>query len=96
VNDRFERYRQIGHGIAYYRKKRGLSRQELATQIGLTEKRLQEIETYGEDLTSIPKLPWATQSMDILFTIADILKVEAIVFFLPPSDETFAKYRIDQ
>jgi ribosome-binding protein aMBF1 (putative translation factor) len=95
-NDRFAKYRQIGQSITYYRKKRGVSRQELAARINSSEEQLREIEIYGSDIAAALKSPWTGKSMDILFAIADSLEMEAVVFFLPVSEENFEKYRTDK
>ena len=94
--DRLEEYRQIGQGIAYYREKRGISRQELAMRINVKEERLREIETFCPDINAPVKSPWKVKNMDLLFAIADSLKLEAISFFLPASEENFKKYRTDK
>ena len=61
-----EKYRQIGLKIAYYRKLRGLTQEELAEQVGLTPAFIGHLEA-----PSIPK----ALSLDTLFDIAAILEV---------------------
>ena len=61
-----EKYRQIGLKIAYYRKLRGLTQEELAEQVGLTPALIGHLEA--------PNIPKAL-SLDTLFDIAAILEV---------------------
>ena len=61
-----ERYRQIGLKIAYYRKLRGLTPEELAEQVGLTPAFIGHLEA--------PNIPKAL-SLDALFDIAGALDV---------------------
>ncbi len=61
-----EKYRQIGLKIAYYRKLRGLTQEELAEQVGLTPAFIGHLEA--------PNIPKAL-SLDTLFDIAAILEV---------------------
>ena len=62
-----EKYRQIGLKIAYYRKLRGLTQEELAEQIGLTPAYIGHLEA--------PNISKAL-SLDTLFDIADVLNVD--------------------
>lgn len=62
-----EKYRQIGLKIAYYRKLRGLTQEELAEQIGLTPAYIGHLEA--------PNISKAL-SLDTLFDIADVLHVD--------------------
>ncbi|MFQ9480500.1 MAG: helix-turn-helix domain-containing protein [Oscillospiraceae bacterium] len=61
-----EQYRQIGLKIAYYRKLRGLTQEELAEQVGLTP-----------CLYRPPEAPNISKalSLDTLFDIAAVLDV---------------------
>ena len=61
-----EKYRQIGLKIAYYRKLRGLTQEELAEQVGLTPAFIGHLEA--------PNIPKAL-SLDTLFDIAAALEV---------------------
>lgn len=61
-----EKYRQIGLKIAYYRKLRGLTQEELAEQVGLTPAFIGHLEA--------PNIPKAL-SLDTLFDIASALEV---------------------
>ena len=61
-----EQYRQIGLKIAYYRKLRGLTQEELAEQVGLTPAYIGHLEA--------PNISKAL-SLDTLFDIAAVLDV---------------------
>ena len=61
-----EQYRQIGLKIAYYRKLRGLTQEELAEQVGLTPAYIGHLEA--------PNISTAL-SLDTLFDIAVALDV---------------------
>ena len=67
-----EKYRQIGLKIAYYRKLRGLTQEELAEQVGLTPALIGHLEA--------PNIPKAL-SLDTLFDIATALEVSPHKFF---------------
>ena len=71
-----EQYRQIGLKIAYYRKLRGLTQEELAEQVGLTPAYIGHLEA--------PNISKAL-SLDTLFDIASVLDV-APQKFLPFED----------
>ena len=66
-----EKYRQIGLKIAYYRKLRGLTQEELAEQVGLTPAFIGHLEA--------PNISKAL-SLDTLFDIASVLDVAAASF----------------
>ena len=66
-----ERYRQIGLKIAYYRKLRGLTQEELAEQVGVTPAFIGHLET--------PNIPKAL-SLDTLFDIAAVLDIPPYKF----------------
>ena len=61
-----EQYRQIGLKIAYYRKLRGLTQEELAEQVGLTPAYIGHLEA--------PNISKAL-SLDTLFDIAAALDI---------------------
>ena len=61
-----EKYRQIGLKIAYYRKLRGLTQEELAEQVGVTPAFIGHLEA--------PNIKKAL-SLDTLFDIADVLEI---------------------
>ena len=60
-----EQYRQIGIKIAYYRKLRGLTQEELAEQVGVTPAFIGHLEA--------PNISKAL-SLDTLFDIAAVLE----------------------
>lgn len=68
-----EKYRQIGLKIAYYRKLRGLTQEELAERVGLTPAFIGHIEA--------PNISKAI-SMDTLFDIATLLEIPPSRFLL--------------
>ena len=61
-----EQYRQIGLKIAYYRKLRGLTQEELAEQVGVAPAFIGHLEA--------PNISKAL-SLDTLFDIAAVLEV---------------------
>lgn len=61
-----EQYRQIGLKIAYYRRLRGLTQEELAEQVGVTPAFIGHLEA--------PNISKAL-SLDTLFDIAAVLEV---------------------
>lgn len=68
-----EQYRQIGLKIAYYRKLRGLTQEELAEQVGLTPAYIGHLEA--------PNIAKAL-SLDTLFDIAAALDVAPQKFLI--------------
>ena len=66
-----EYYRQIGLKIAYYRKLRGLTQEELAEKVNLTPAFIGHLEA--------PNVQKAL-SLDALFVIADVLEVDPYKF----------------
>ena len=67
MNSAYEsEYRQLGLRIAYYRKLRGLTQEELAEQVGVTPAFIGHLEA--------PNIPKAL-SLDTLFDIAAVLAV---------------------
>lgn len=66
-----EKYRQIGLKIAFYRKLRGLTQEELAEQVGLTPAFIGHLEA--------PNISKAL-SLDTLFDIAEVLDVPPYKF----------------
>ena len=66
-----EQYRQIGLKIAYYRKLRGLTQEELAEQVGVTPAFIGHLEA-----PNILK----PLSLDTLFVIAAVLDVPPYKF----------------
>ena len=72
-----EKYRQIGLKIAYYRKLRGLTQEELAEQVGLTPAFIGHLEA--------PNISKA-RSLDTLFDIASVLDVPPHRFLIFDDD----------
>lgn len=72
-----EKYRQIGLKIAYYRKLRGLTQEELAEQVDRTPAFVGHLEA--------PNIIKAL-SMDTLFDIAAVLDVPPHKFLMFESD----------
>lgn len=68
-----EKYRQIGLKIAYYRKLRGLTQEELAEQIDLTPAYIGHLEA--------PNVAKAL-SLDTLFGIAEVLDIDPYKFLM--------------
>ncbi len=60
-----ERYRTLGLNIAYYRKLRGLTQEQLAEKAGIERSRVSKTE-----------IAWVGTSLDMIYRIADALEVE--------------------
>ena len=65
--DNSERYRDLGYAISYYRKRRGLTQEQLAESIGVSRQHMGAIEA--------PNMVRAV-SLDVLFNIASVLEIE--------------------
>ena len=65
------RYRTLGLNIAYYRKKRGLTQEELAERAGIERSRISKTE-----------IAWVGTSLDMVFKIADALEIEPFKLFV--------------
>lgn len=72
------KYREIGRRISFYRTMRGLSQEELAANIGISKSYLSKIEAVNSEVEF---------SLYVLFSIADGLKLDVSVFFLPINEE---------
>ena len=72
-----DKYRQIGLKIAYYRKLRGLTQEELAEQVGLAPAFIGHLEA--------PNITKAL-SLDALFDIAAVLEVSPYKFLVFEAD----------
>ena len=59
------RYRLLGLNIAYYRKMRGLTQEQLAEKAGVERSRISKTE-----------IAWTGTSLDTLYRIADALEIE--------------------
>lgn len=65
--DNAERYRDLGCAISYYRKRKGLTQEQLAESIGISRQHMGAIEA--------PNMVRAV-SLDVLFNIAHVLEME--------------------
>ena len=70
--DNSERYRDLGCAIAYYRKRRGLTQEQVAEQVGISRQHMGAIEA--------PNMVRAI-SLDVLFNIAAVLEIEPYLLF---------------
>lgn len=68
--DNAERYRDLGCAIAYYRKRKGLTQEQLAERIGISRQHMGAIEA--------PNMIRAV-SLDVLFNIAAVLELEPYI-----------------
>lgn len=59
------RYQTLGLNIAYYRKRRGLTQEQLAEKAGVERSRVSKTE-----------IAWTGTSLDTIYRIADALEVE--------------------
>lgn len=62
-----DKYKDIGKKIAYYRKKKGLSQEELANQVGISYSYIIQIEAPNV----VKKM-----SLEVLFDISKVLKID--------------------
>ena len=65
--DNAERYRDLGCAISYYRKRKGLTQEQLAESIGVSRQHMGAIEA--------PNMVRAV-SLDVLFNISHVLDIE--------------------
>ena len=68
--DNTERYRDLGCAIAYYRKRKGLTQEQLSERVGISRQHMGAIEA--------PNMVRAI-SLDVLFNIATILEIEPYI-----------------
>ena len=73
--DHTEKYRDLGYAIAYYRKRRGLTQEQVAEQIGISRQHMGAIEA--------PNMVRAI-SLEVLFHVAEVLEVEPYVLLKFP------------
>ena len=59
------RYKTLGLNIAYYRKKKGLTQEELAERVAVDRSTISKTE-----------IAFAGTRLDVIFKIADILEIE--------------------
>jgi len=67
-----EKYQMLGLNIAYYRKARGLTQEQLSDKLFISRTHLSRIEA-----PNVPK----SFSIDVIFEIADVLGVEVAQLF---------------
>lgn len=67
----WEKYRNLGLNIALYRKRSGLSQEQLAERIDISRTHMSRIETAGASGTSL----------DTIFAICDALGIEPAKLF---------------
>lgn len=65
------RFENLSYAIGYYRKRRGLSQEQLAEHVGISRQHLAAIESPNMD---------RGLSFELLFRIADALEVEPYLF----------------
>ena len=65
------RYKTLGLNIAYYRKKRGLTQEELAEKAEIDRSTISKTE-----------IAFAGTSLDLIFKISDILQIEPYKLFI--------------
>lgn len=70
IFDNAERYRDLGYAIAYYRKRKGITQEQLAEKVGISRQHMGAIEA--------PNMVRAI-SLDVLFNIATVLEIEPYV-----------------
>lgn len=68
--DNTERYRDLGYAIAYYRKRKGYTQEQVAEKIGISRQNMGAIEA--------PNMVRAV-SLDVLFNIATVLEIEPYI-----------------
>ena len=70
--DNSERYRDLGCAIAYYRKRKHLTQEQVADRVGISRQHMGAIEA--------PNMVRAI-SLDVVFNIASVLEIEPYVLF---------------
>lgn len=63
-------YKTLGLNVAYYRKKRGLTQEQLAEKAGVERSRVGKTET-----------AWAGTSLDVVYKIAKALDIKPVLLF---------------
>lgn len=66
-----ERYRTLGLNISYYRKKSGMTQEQLAEKAGIERSRISKTE-----------IAWVGTSLDMVYKIADALEIEPYKLFM--------------
>lgn len=70
--DNSERYRDLGCAIAYYRKRKNLTQEQVADRVGISRQHMGAIEA--------PNMVRAI-SLEVVFNIATVLEIEPYVLF---------------
>jgi len=70
-NKHWEKYKNLGLNIAFYRKRSGLSQEQLAERLDISRTHMSRIETAGDSAVSL----------DVVFSICDELNVEPSKLF---------------
>ena len=70
--DNSERYRDLGCAIAYYRKRKHLTQEQVADRVGISRQHMGAIEA--------PNMVRAI-SLEVVFNIASVLEIEPYVLF---------------
>lgn len=73
--DNIERYRDLGCAISYYRKRKGLTQEQVAEQVGISRQHMGAIEA--------PNMVRAI-SLEVLFHVAEVLEVEPYILLKFP------------
>ena len=72
IFDNSERYRDLGWAIAYYRKRKRLTQEQVADRVGISRQHMGAIEA--------PNMVRAI-SLEVVFNIATVLEIEPYVLF---------------
>ena len=72
IFDNSERYRDLGCAIAYYRKRKHLTQEQVADRVGISRQHMGAIEA--------PNMVRAI-SLEVVFNIATVLEIEPYVLF---------------
>ncbi len=70
--DNSERYKELGFAIAYYRKRKGLTQEQVAERVGISRQHIGAIEA--------PNMNRAI-SLEVVFNIAAVLEIEPYLLF---------------
>lgn len=70
--DNTERYRELGYAISYYRKRKGLTQEQVAERAGISRQHIGAIEA--------PNMNRAI-SLEVVFNIANVLEIEPYLLF---------------
>lgn len=70
--DNTERYRELGFAIAYYRKHKGMTQEQIAEAVGISRQHMGAIEA--------PNMI-RPMSLDLVLNIATVLEIEPYLLF---------------